>query len=64
MNDRDSVIECIDDLLGNTGSRRLAERVFEQLHSDGDIAYHDHEGFVLPDDINLIFAAGELLEDQ
>jgi transcriptional regulator of met regulon len=51
MNDRDSVIEQIQESLGSDFS--LAEKVYDSMHLNG-VIIHDASGPRLPDGIDLI----------
>ena len=64
MNDRNNVINQIQDGLGSEGSRELAEKIFDALRADGTIYWDDYQGLVLPADVDLIAAAEAALRDE
>ena len=61
MNDRNNVINQIQDGLGSEGSRELAERVFDVLRADNRISYDHAVGLVLDPGVDLIAVAAELV---
>ena len=64
MQDRNNIVNQIQDGLGAEGSRELAEQVFDVLRADGSIYYTDADGLVLRDDVDLIAVAADLLADE
>lgn len=60
MNDRNTIVNQIQDGLGDGGSRELAERIFAVLRSDDRIYYTDARGLVLRDEVDLIAVAAEM----
>lgn len=62
MNDRNAMINALQDLIGSEGSRELAEQVFDVLRGDGRISYNDQHGLVLADDVDVIAVAAEIID--
>lgn len=60
MNDRNNIVNQIQDLIGPAGSRELAERLFDELRSDERIYWDDARGLVLRDDVDLAAVAAEI----
>lgn len=60
MNDRNNIVNQIQDALGSEGSRELAERVFDELRADDRIYYDDQRGLVLRADVDVIEVAAAL----
>lgn len=60
MNDRNNIVNQIQDALGSEGSRELAERVFDELRADDRIYYADQRGLVLRADVDVIEVAAAL----
>lgn len=60
MNDRNNVINQIENALGPEGSRELAEKIYDHLRDDDVITYDDLHGLVLPDDVDLVAIALEV----
>lgn len=63
MNDKNSVINRIQDLLGSEGSRELAEAIFDLARDDGTI-YWTSEGLVMSPDIDLDALAAEAMAEE
>jgi hypothetical protein len=61
MNDRNDLINTLQDLLGPEGSRELAEQVFDVLRADDRIAYTDLHGLVLAEGVDVAAVAAEIL---
>lgn len=57
MNDRNNIVNSIQDLLGPEGSREIAEGLFDVLRADDRIYWDDARGLVLRDDVDLAEAA-------
>lgn len=63
MNDKNGIINEIQDLLGSDGSRELAEKMFDVMRADDRVYYAgDYEGLVLREDVDLIEVANEVLD--
>lgn len=60
MNDRNNVINQIQDGLGSEGSRELATRIYDHLRANGQITYNDRDGLVLDPRVDLIAVAEAL----
>ena len=60
MNDRNNLVNQIQDLLGGEGSAELANAVFNELRSDDRIYWDDQRGLVLRDDVDVVDVAARL----
>lgn len=61
MNTRNDIVNQLQDLIGDGGSREVAEAVYDILNERGDIEYTDAQGLELfvPDDLMDLAAAVE-----
>lgn len=60
FNDKNNVINQIQDGLGSEGSRELAEQMFAAMRVDGRIIYDDLRGLQIRDGVDLIEVAVEV----
>lgn len=58
--DRNDIINNIIDLLGDGGSRELAEQVYDNLRAD-DRIYADDQGLHISDGVDLIQEAADAM---
>ena len=61
MNDRNTIINTIQDNLGADGSHELAEQVFDLLRADDRIYWDDSRGLVIRDDVSVFDVAAGLI---
>lgn len=60
MNERNDVVNHIQDRLGDAGSREIAEQVFDILRASNRVYWSDVNGLTIRDDVDLIAVAGSL----
>jgi len=60
MNDRNNVVNEIENALGKDGSKELAERMFDAMRSDGRIYWDEYTGLTIQGGIDLLAVAVEV----
>ncbi len=60
MNDRNNVVNEIENMLGRDGSKELAEKMFDAMRSDGRIYWDDYTGLTIKEGVDLFSVLEEV----
>lgn len=63
MNDRIAIVNQIEDVLGDEGSRELADAIYDRLRARNAIRYDSRQGLLLNPAVDLFAFAREIINE-